>query len=167
MPNAPRRYRSPWILVAILGAAALVAPRDAPAEGAPPAENVVQIQIVGQPGAEELKIVHRGVGICRKASADCANQVTWQWTGKPKAGAKIVIRFITGTAFANNCLVDAMGKPRVEFEIAAAGSDTSATASEFCPPKSAWIYQVSCVMTNGSGLCPGIAPIDPGVIIGG
>ena len=37
------------------------------------------------------------------------------------------------------------------------------------PAKSAWLYQISCVRTDAGHegeLCEGIAPVDPGAVIG-
>lgn len=143
-------------------------PDSAAAQTAPPQGNVVQINVVN--GA--LKMTNRGVGLCKRAAEDCPNQMIWKWIGadpNESETEKIVISYIKGTNEAYNCFQDSSGSPKLTFEILERQTEAVATVSEACPDKSAWLYQISCIRTDAGSegeLCTGIAPIDPGAVIG-
>ncbi|MHC4392944.1 MAG: hypothetical protein ACYS22_16755 [Planctomycetota bacterium] len=142
--------------------------------------NVVQISIVNK----VIKVTNRGVGLCKTAEKadDCPDVIVWKWIGAPASseqGAspnleeteetkKIVISYIKGTNEAYNCFKEGLS-PKLSFEIRAPNTQVEATVDDACPAKSAWLYQISCVRTDAGHegeLCEGIAPVDPGAVIG-
>lgn len=147
-------------------AALVVGAMPAPAVAQP--DNIVTIKIVNN----TIKIGNRGVGLCKKDDGeDCKNQIVWQWQGGtvPYGNPKIVISFIHGTEEAFNCFQGASGLPKLTYELLNLGDTVSATVSEDCPAKSAWLYQVSCIRTDEGHEgeeCEGIPPVDPGAVIG-
>ncbi len=165
------RYVAPWslclvaTLVLLWVSSGSVQAQESPP---PPPENVVQINIVNS----QFKLTNRGVGLCKNPTNDCSNQIVWKWIGadpNPRETEKIVINYVKGTNEAYNCFQDTGGNPKLSFEILARQSDVTATVSTACPAKSAWLYQISCVRTDPGyegTQCTGIAPVDPGAVIG-
>lgn len=142
--------------------------------------NVVQISIVNK----VIKVTNRGVGLCKTDQMvdHCPDEIVWRWIGasaNSEQGAsvnsdetletrKIVISYIKGTNEAYNCFQEG-NSPKLSFEIREPNSEVVATVSDACPAKSAWLYQISCVRTDEGHegeLCEGIAPVDPGAVIG-
>ena len=158
-------FTASLVLLATLVALGVM-PTALDAQGGP--QNVVQISIV----EGEFKVINRGLGLCKAPKSDCGSEVVWRWVGgdpSPDETEKIVISFVGGTDNASSCFQDSAGNPKVFYEIRERNSEVSATVSSACPTKSAWLYQISCVRTDEGSAgdsCTGIAPVDPGVVIG-
>jgi len=153
---------SPAFLVALVLAGIVF-----PAGRAAAQPGVVTIKVMGNgDAARNIQLMDRGTGICRSNQNNCPNWIEWKWTvNQDGVAKKVIIKLVNGTFGAETCLLNGAGAATKEFEIAwaAGGASVTATVAVGCPPKSAWIYEVSCKKMDGTPCAPAI---DPGVIIG-